>query len=62
VAVADSYDAMTTDRPYRLALRAEDALQRLDDGREVQWDPLVVDIFLSRFAGLAEAAVVAESR
>jgi putative two-component system response regulator len=62
VAVADSYDAMTTDRPYRAALRAEDALQRLDDGREIQWDPLVVDIFMSRYAGLAEAAVAVESR
>jgi putative two-component system response regulator len=60
VAVADSFDAMTTDRPYRLALRAEDALQRLDDGREEQWDPLVVDVFVTQYVGSGEGREVAE--
>jgi putative two-component system response regulator len=60
VTVADSYDAMTTDRPYRAALRPEEALQRLDDGREEQWDPLVVDIFVAQFVGSGEGREVAE--
>ena len=60
VAVADSFDAMTTDRPYRLALRAEDALQRRDDGREEQWDPLVVDVFVTQYVGSGEGREVAE--
>ena len=62
VAVADSFDAMTTDRPYRLALRVEEALQRLDDGRGEQWDPLVVDIFVGQHVGSAEDRGVAERR
>jgi putative two-component system response regulator len=60
VAVADSFDAMTTDRPYRAALRAEDALQRLDDGREEQWDPLVVDVFVTQYVGSGEGREIPE--
>jgi putative two-component system response regulator len=51
VAVADSFDAMTTDRPYRFALDAGVALQRLEDGRGEQWDPTVVEMFLTHYAG-----------
>jgi CheY-like chemotaxis protein len=58
VAVVDSFDAMTTDRPYRAALRQEEALQRLDDGREEQWDPLVVDVFVAQYAGVDKAREV----
>lgn len=47
VAVADSFDAMTTDRPYRSELPVAEALQRLRDGRGRQWDPEVVDAFLA---------------
>jgi putative two-component system response regulator len=49
VSVADAFDAMTTDRPYRKGRRAEVALQRLEDGRGEQWDPDVVDAFLAAF-------------
>lgn len=59
VAVADSFDAMTTDRPYRAALRVDEALQRLDDGRGEQWDPLVVDIFVAQYVGSVESRKVA---
>jgi putative two-component system response regulator len=52
VAVADSFDAMTTDRPYRAALAHAEAFQRLEDGRGAQWDPEVIDIFLSAYAGV----------
>jgi putative two-component system response regulator len=46
VAVADTFDAMTTDRPYRRALPVDRALDVLDRGRGLQWDPDVVDAFL----------------
>ncbi|MBV9281786.1 MAG: HD-GYP domain-containing protein [Chloroflexi bacterium] len=46
VAVADSFDAMTTDRPYRRALSVEQAATVLRAGRGKQWDPTVVDAFL----------------
>jgi hypothetical protein len=45
VAVADSFDAMTADRPYRTALPVDEALARLRDGAGTQWDPEVVTAF-----------------
>lgn len=46
VAVADAYDAMTSDRPYRPALSHEQAVEILRAERERQFDPTVVDAFL----------------
>jgi putative two-component system response regulator len=51
VAVADAFDAMTTDRPYRASLPAEEALHRLREGRATQWDPDAIDAFISIFGG-----------
>ncbi len=47
IAVADSFDAMTSDRPYRRAFSHEKALQILREGRGTQWDPHLVDAFLA---------------
>ena len=46
VQIADSYDAMTTNRPYREALPREVAVQELEKGRHQQFDSDLVDIFL----------------
>ncbi len=47
LAVADSYDAMTTDRPYRKALPKETAIKILEDEiNSGQWNPDIVRIFL----------------
>jgi HD-GYP domain-containing protein (c-di-GMP phosphodiesterase class II) len=46
VAVIDSYDAMTTDRPYRTALPKEVAIEELKKGAGTQFDPKVVKAFL----------------
>lgn len=46
VAVADSWDAMTTDRPYRPALALDEAVARLRRGSAEQWDPAMVEAFL----------------
>jgi putative nucleotidyltransferase with HDIG domain len=46
LAVADAFDAMTADRPYRRAMRADDALDVLRRGSGSQWDPLAVGAFL----------------
>lgn len=48
IAVADSYDAMTSSRPYRPGMSLEQAEQILADGAGVQWDPLVIQAFLKR--------------
>ncbi len=47
IAVADSYDAMTSDRPYRKAYSKEKAIQELKDNAGSQFDPQVVEAFLS---------------
>ena len=44
--VADAYDAMTSNRPYRLALSHEESMARLVEGKGTQFDPEVVDAFL----------------
>src|SRR5689334_16864344 len=46
VAVADSFDAMTSDRPYRPALPVRKAVEILRTGRGEQWDAVIVDAFL----------------
>ena len=44
-AVADSWDAMVSNRPYRTALSLDEARRRLDDGAGVQWDAEFVEVF-----------------
>jgi putative nucleotidyltransferase with HDIG domain len=46
MAVADSYEAMTSDRPYRKALGREVAIGQLKAGMGTQFDPMVVAAFL----------------
>lgn len=47
LAVADTYDAMTTDRPYRKALSRETALTELKRAAGSQLDADIVDTFAS---------------
>jgi putative nucleotidyltransferase with HDIG domain len=49
VAVADTYDAMTTDRPYRKALTKETAIEELKRCSGVQFDSKVVDAFVKAY-------------
>jgi len=42
LAVADSFDAMTSDRPYRKAMTADEAYQEIVSRSETQFDPQVV--------------------
>ncbi|HEY5600180.1 MAG TPA: HD domain-containing phosphohydrolase, partial [Candidatus Manganitrophaceae bacterium] len=49
ISVCDTFDAMTSDRPYRKGLGAEIALQELRRFAGTQFDPKVVDAFLSAF-------------
>jgi HD-GYP domain-containing protein (c-di-GMP phosphodiesterase class II) len=46
VAVADSFDAMTSDRPYRPGMPIDKAAYILRDGRGQQWEPAIIDAFL----------------
>lgn len=47
IAVADAYDAMTSDRPYRPGMLQNKALDELRRCAGYQFDPQVVDAFLS---------------
>jgi putative nucleotidyltransferase with HDIG domain len=57
ISVADAYEAMTSDRAYRIARSREEALGCLMDGAGTQFDPACVAAFLS--LDLAPAAAVA---
>jgi len=47
LAVADAYDAMTTDRPYRSGIPPWKAIEELERGTGTQFDPEVVACFKS---------------
>jgi diguanylate cyclase (GGDEF)-like protein/PAS domain S-box-containing protein/putative nucleotidyltransferase with HDIG domain len=47
MAVADSFDAMTSPRPYRSALSVKDAIEEIRQGAGTQFDSKVVQAFLS---------------
>jgi len=49
VAVADVFDALTSERPYKKAWRIEDACQLLRDGSGQHFDPTCVEAFFSEF-------------
>jgi putative nucleotidyltransferase with HDIG domain len=47
IAIADSWDAMTTDRPYSGALDMSEAILQIHAGRGKQFNPAVVDAFVA---------------
>lgn len=47
MAVADAYDAMTSDRPHRRGMPAEKALSIIEEGKGTQWDPEFAELFLN---------------
>lgn len=49
ISVCDTFDAMTSDRPYRKGLHAELALQELRKQAGTQFDPTAVDAFIAAF-------------
>jgi HD-GYP domain-containing protein (c-di-GMP phosphodiesterase class II) len=49
IAVAEAYDSLTSDRPYRRALSPFDAKSIIEKGAGTDFDPAVVDAFLTAF-------------
>ncbi len=47
--IADAFDAMTSDRPYRKRMPVEQALTELARQAGSQFDPLLVEIFTNRY-------------
>jgi diguanylate cyclase (GGDEF)-like protein len=60
IAVADAFDAMTSNRPYRAALSHEDALSELRRCSGTQFDPQCVDA-LERSIDVIEGELAAEA-
>jgi len=54
VAVADVFDALTSERPYKKAWTIEQATQMLRDGSGKHFDPVCIDAFFSDFDDVLE--------
>jgi putative two-component system response regulator len=46
MAIADVYDALTSERPYKKAFSHNDAIKIIKDGKETHFDPTLIDILL----------------
>lgn len=53
-AVADVFDALTSNRPYKASISFQDAIEMLKDGRGTHFDPFVLDTFMTIAAPLFE--------
>ncbi|WP_255294983.1 HD-GYP domain-containing protein [Bacillus sp. AFS041924] len=49
VAIADSYDAMISNRSYRKGMPVEECLKDIEKFKGIQFDPKIMDVFLSLF-------------
>jgi hypothetical protein len=58
IMVADAYDAMTSNRPYRKALSSEQALEELERFSGYQFDPIIVNVMVKH--GLSKEKVIEE--
>ncbi len=60
LAVVDAFDAMTSTRPYRLALPTSHALAEIERCSGTQFDPRIAEAFLDAWhaGALADAAVI----
>lgn len=52
LAIADSYDAMTYDRPYRNSLSLEEAVEEIKKNAKTQFDPDIARTFVEKVLGL----------
>ncbi len=61
ITVADSFDAMTTNRSYRKALSIDEAIERLEAGAGSQFDPEIVRIFVRHIRKKGSELVLREN-
>lgn len=54
LAIADVYDAISTDRPYRPAMPKDAALRIIRDGRGSWFDPELADRFIAWMGGISD--------
>ena len=46
MAIADVYDALVSDRPYKHALSHAKAVEIIVEGKCISFDPQIVDVFI----------------
>ncbi|ERM91442.1 diguanylate cyclase [Caldanaerobacter subterraneus subsp. yonseiensis KB-1] len=46
ISVADAFDAMTNERPYKKAMSIEEAVKEIERSSGTQFDPEIVDVFI----------------
>jgi putative two-component system response regulator len=56
MALADVYDALVSDRPYKEAFTHEEAMRIISNGRGTQFDPDLTDMFISLSVTIKEAS------
>jgi putative methionine-R-sulfoxide reductase with GAF domain len=56
LSVVDCFDALTSDRPYRPRLSADEAFEILHERRGTMYDPLIVDTFTAAYAEIEPLA------
>ena len=61
VAVADTYDAIVSDRPYRRGRSAAEAVRIIQEGRGLHFDPQVVDAFVALYGDAAMPDAAAQA-
>lgn len=61
VHVADAYDAMTSDRPYRRGMSHEQAVRVLQQNAGTQFDPIIVPVLAGITAATPKAAPAADA-
>ena len=54
IAIGDTFDAMTSDRPYRKGLSAQIALGEIEKNRGTQFDPHLAEVFIQTYRGSNE--------
>jgi HD-GYP domain-containing protein (c-di-GMP phosphodiesterase class II) len=58
IAIADAYDTITSERTYKKARTPEEAFQELDRCGNAQFDPELVQLFISRLRELPNPLIV----
>jgi putative two-component system response regulator len=58
VAVADVFDALSSERPYKKAFSREKSFAILEEGRGKQFDPQVLDAFFARAEDIVETQML----
>ena len=56
VAIADVFDALISDRPYRPRLRLERAIEIMQEGRGTHFDPTLLDCFMENMDAVLEVS------